>query len=204
MHPSCVRAEKHCQTHDWWPEKSLIVHQHLRTVCIYFKSPLHVLRIRDVLSQCSHWPWMLASVFITRLNSSQVQSIFGKRPWTFSHEGRLETLWTTYEQGDDSVPKQGDDSKYHLTNIGSLIILRQCLYIESTRGGWFNIKMPSYQYRNSHCGDKTILRPSYLHKGMSYTGKMTSLYWIWALCACVCRLHLPTISISRAPFTNMD
>ena len=44
-----------------------------------------------------------------------------------------------------------------------------------------NIKMPSYQYRESHCGDKTILRSSYLHNGISYTGKMASLYWIRAL-----------------------
>ena len=43
---------------------------------------------------------------------------------------------------------------------------------------WFNIKMLSYQYRKSHCGDKTILRPSYLHNGISYTGKMASLYQI--------------------------
>ena len=48
-------------------------------------------------------------------------------------------------------------------------------------GGWINIKMPSYQYRKSHCGDKTILWPSCLHNGISYTGKMTSLYWIRAL-----------------------
>ena len=47
-------------------------------------------------------------------------------------------------------------------------------------GPWFNIKTTSYQYRKSHCGDKTILRPSYLHNGISYTGKMTSLYWIRA------------------------
>ena len=40
--------------------------------------------------------------------------------------------------------------------------------------------MPSYQYRKLHCGDKTILRPSYLHNGISYTGKTTSLYWIRA------------------------
>ena len=46
--------------------------------------------------------------------------------------------------------------------------------------GWFNIKMSSHQYRKSHCGDKTILRPSYLHNGISYSGKMTSLYWIRA------------------------
>ena len=50
-------------------------------------------------------------------------------------------------------------------------------------GPWFNIKMSSYQYRKSHCGDKTILRPSYLHNGISYTGKTTSLYWIRALTA---------------------
>ena len=47
-------------------------------------------------------------------------------------------------------------------------------------GPWFNIKMSSYRYRKSHCGDKTILRPSYLHNGISYTGE-TSLYWIGAL-----------------------
>ena len=48
-------------------------------------------------------------------------------------------------------------------------------------GDLINIKMSSYQYRKSHCGDKTILRPSYLHNGISYTDKMTSLYWIRAL-----------------------
>ena len=52
---------------------------------------------------------------------------------------------------------------------------------KTSTGHWFNIKMPSYQYRKSHCGDKTILRPSYLHNGISYTGKMASLYWIGAL-----------------------
>ena len=41
--------------------------------------------------------------------------------------------------------------------------------------------MTSYQYRKSHCGDKTILRLSYLHIGISYTGEMPSLYWIRAL-----------------------
>ena len=48
-------------------------------------------------------------------------------------------------------------------------------------GGRINIKMSSYQYRKSHCGDKTILRPSYLHNGISYSDKTTSLYWIRAL-----------------------
>ena len=48
-------------------------------------------------------------------------------------------------------------------------------------GPRFNIKMLSYQYRKSHCGDKTVVRSSYLHNGISYTGKMTSFYWIGPL-----------------------
>ena len=40
--------------------------------------------------------------------------------------------------------------------------------------------MLSYQYRSSHCGDKTVVRPSYFHNGISYTGKITYLYWIRA------------------------
>ena len=57
------------------------------------------------------------------------------------------------------------------TNIAALRLNNK------TSGPWLNIKMTSYQYRKSHCGDKTILRPSYLHNGISYTGKMASLYW---------------------------
>ena len=63
--------------------------------------------------------------------------------------------------------------KWNLTH--KILILFMVIFIS---GGRFNIKMPSYRYRKSHCGDKTILRPSYLHNGISYTGKMTSLYWI--------------------------
>ena len=48
-------------------------------------------------------------------------------------------------------------------------------------GPWFNIKMLSYQYRKSHCGDTTVVRSSYLHNGISYTGKISSLYWVRAL-----------------------
>ena len=59
-----------------------------------------------------------------------------------------------------------------------------CLFFvqshEYVTRGWFKIKMPSYLCRESHCGDKTILRPSYLYLGISYTGEMTSLYRIRA------------------------
>ena len=65
-------------------------------------------------------------------------------------------------------------------------------------GDWFNIKIPSYQYRKYHCGDKTILRSSHLHNGISYTGKMTYLFWIRAhdnnpgnCCWVTCTPHTP-------------
>ena len=57
---------------------------------------------------------------------------------------------------------------------------KQDLQNDTTPGPWFNIKISSNQYRKSHCGDKTIIRSSYLHNGISYTGKTTSLYWIRA------------------------
>ena len=65
-------------------------------------------------------------------------------------------------------------------------------------GPQFNVKMSSYQYRKSHCGDKMVVRSSYLHNGISYTGKTTSLYWFspqnadfsFSSCAChVVRYH---------------
>ena len=58
-------------------------------------------------------------------------------------------------------------------------LLNQSKYICSP-GGWFNTKIPSYQYRKFHCGDKKVVRPSPLHNGISYIGKTTSLYWIRA------------------------
>ena len=64
--------------------------------------------------------------------------------------------------------------------MGIPIQVRQGLYIEMGPRGWFNKKMPFYQYRKYHYGDKTILWPSYLHNGIYYAGKMASLYWIRA------------------------
>ena len=47
-------------------------------------------------------------------------------------------------------------------------------------GPRFNIKVSSYQYRKSHCGDTTVLRTSYLHNCISYIAKMSSFHWIGA------------------------
>ena len=73
---------------------------------------------------------------------------------------------------------------YHLYCDCNILIIRSyglfAISNPSSAGPRFNIKMLSYQYRKSHCGDKTVVRSSYLHNGISFTGKMSSLYWIRA------------------------
>ena len=58
---------------------------------------------------------------------------------------------------------------------------RYCSLVLSHRNeiwGLIQYKIPSYQYRKSHCGDEAILRPFFLHNRVSYTGKIACLYWI--------------------------
>ena len=74
-----------------------------------------------------------------------------------------------------------------ISTMGFPKLIRWHLYTESANsflskpGPWFNIKMPFYKYRKYHCGDKTLIRASYLQNGISYTGKIRFLYWIGVL-----------------------
>ena len=100
--------------------------------------------------------------------------------------------WTCFIQKKKSLYKITFENKWHEQIIQLFKKKQNMVQVDSsycnvvlfhfpmkgTTGGGINIKMSSYQYRKSHCGDKTILRPSYLHNGISYTDKMTSLYWI--------------------------
>ena len=52
---------------------------------------------------------------------------------------------------------------------------RVCCMSEKKSGAWFTVKMLFYKYKKYRCGDKTVVRSSYLHSGNSYTGKMASL-----------------------------
>ena len=70
--------------------------------------------------------------------------------------------------------------------------------------------MLSYQYRKSHCGDKTVVRSSYLHNGISYTGKITSLYWIsppvvykFSVILLMCKSYMLQDSASYAVVSSM-
>ena len=71
-------------------------------------------------------------------------------------------------------------SRFHLCYCCSACIIMLYCSVIMKPGPQFNIKMSSYRYRKSLCGDKTVIRSSYLHNGISYTGKMSSLYWIRA------------------------
>ena len=96
-----------------------------------------------------------------------------------------EVIW--YYLNDWAINRHSDDYKliYILYALWLLVVPKYLWRDDIIENGWpggrFNKKMSSYQYRKSHCGDKTILRPSYLHNGISYTGKTASLYWIRAL-----------------------
>ena len=104
-----------------------------------------------------------------------------------------------------------NDEQHQLFTLGDMRTLVQ------EAGPWFNIKMSSYRHRKSHCGDKMILRPSYLHNGISYTDKMISLYWIRALVSqagisnCIPQntvgynyLSLPKIPVSGTKVLNIS
>ena len=54
---------------------------------------------------------------------------------------------------------------YKRNAIANIVSKMTAFFSRYHSGPWFNIKMSSYQYRKSHCGDKTILWPSYLHNG---------------------------------------
>ena len=64
-----------------------------------------------------------------------------------------------------------------LSMLGIFLLMISGCYIDRS-GLSCNIKMLSYQYRKSHCGNETVIRSFLIYSGNSYTGNMTSLYWI--------------------------
>ena len=67
------------------------------------------------------------------------------------------------------------------------VMVRIIIPLKVNYGPQLIIKMSSFPYWKSHCGDKTIARSSYLHNGISYTGKMSSLYLIRAMVTTECK-----------------
>ena len=64
------------------------------------------------------------------------------------------------------------------------VYLSSSSFWEQVRTGpCLNIKTGLPRYRYYHYKDKTVVRPSYLYNGNSYTGKTTSLYSLTRYCA---------------------
>ena len=83
------------------------------------------------------------------------------------------------------------------------------LSCNSRRPVWYsgprsNIKILSYHYWEFHCGDKTVVRSSYLHIGISYPGMMASLYWFSPqMSKCTSLMHPPCMSIICSSLHNL-
>ena len=136
------------------------MHSKAKTVCIFLGI------------YCTRYPWLAITA------PADVLIPHGARPsaekwwlhnYTYSQPNvfALRWYWGTFYRMMSF--KMVDEISGNLT---ALLVLRP--------GPRFNIKMTSYRYRKSHCGDKMVVRLSYLHNGISYTDKMSSLYWIRA------------------------
>ena len=122
-------------------------------------------------------------------------------PWWLWVNVPVNTIWT-----DDTTTTKQNTTKPRAYSWD--ILYYWLIDWKKHPGPWFNIKMASHQYRKFHCGDKTVVRSSYLHNGISYAGKMTSLYWfsplIGFLRTCRQLLHGGDISNSACIWNYVD
>ena len=138
--------------------------KHNKTVCIFLGIYCkfwwwHHNRLHSGPGNCDKTTWKVI------FNSLDIFSFVAM--FTTARVRRIGILGNSCEIGLRWSPQN------HVDDKSILVHASQCW-----SGPWFNIKMSSYQYRKSHCGDKTVVRSSYHHNGISYTGKMTSFYWI--------------------------
>ena len=159
---SCVNGNNDQASHCLWMTASLALSPrvlHKQSLCNHGHYPLII--------AWSNITWFVDSMVKTEAENKSINRLRSQKS-PISHPHRQAMGFLLQEFGRKLVK-----------------LLRQCPVYEHSKdlhtGPRFSIKMSSYQYRKSHCGDKTILRPSYLHNGISYTGKRTHLYWMGAL-----------------------
>ena len=135
--------------HVWW---QCIYYYEIFSCILFQKDMIHFIVKVPHATLSIKWHHYLGLTIITPQIYSAVQEI---SPWLFCGK-----------------------AKHNLPIPSNMYIVLLWFVVDKSSGPWFNIKMSSYQYWKSHCGDKTIWHPSYLHNGISYTGKTASLYWI--------------------------
>ena len=119
-----------------------------------------------------HFPIMDISLWRQHMESHYWPCMMGIHRWRVDYRN---TMWSfdvfSVVRLSKLMNKQSNcQTPWHSREGSKVLAMFRC------PGDWFNIKMPVYQYRETYCRDKTILRPSYNHNGISYTGE-TSLYW---------------------------
>ena len=124
-------------------------------ISIWLKWVFHVRKLTKLKEKYCTWDLLESEKKLINIHRLLNTWILNKMQW-------FESLRLTTEHG------------YNSTKVKKYIII-------FPSEPWFSIKKSSYYYRKYHCGYKMILRPSYLHNGISYTGKTASLYWIRAL-----------------------
>ena len=67
-------------------------------------------------------------------------------------------------------------ASWTLSAATTLDLCRRCRSHGSRLRPCLSIQTLPYQYGNSHYKNKTVVRPSYIYDGNSFTGKMTYLY----------------------------
>ena len=104
---------------------------------------------------CQHQPYILETVLTTCSCNRKYNrmSIMAMHLFSYLFSQSISRRGTIRGMG------PAIDSRHYYVNI----------YGGWQPGPWFNIKMSSYQYRKSHCGDKTVVRSSHLHNRISYT-----------------------------------
>ena len=168
-----------------WCYSFYIHHKHILSAVFQILScrSLVPLTCMAYVSHCdkSGWALMLFFLYLSQTYSfCSVPDSFLSKSSTIDMYGLCVTLWQIWLSIDVIL-------FIFITNIFSLQCSRALI----------QYKMSSYQYRKSHCEDKTILGLSNLHNGISYTGKMTSLYWIgaqvlscWSLVILICKAYV--------------
>ena len=117
--------------------------------------------------------WTNAGILLIRTLGTNFSEILGEiHPFSFSkmHLNMSSAKWRLFGLGLNEL----SNIAIQLYICSILLFLNHCftagaVLVSRSSGPRFNINMSSYQYRKSHCGDKTVVRSSYLHNGISYT-----------------------------------
>ena len=119
------------------------------------------------------YPWHFALISCTQENMYTVIAY----PWQF--------IPKTIRNQDNSYPKQPATKRHNLYEAISMVYIHDLTiefgYLDRDGGniheGTVSIKRYFSRYGIFHYNDKTVVRPSYLYNGNSYTGETITLFW---------------------------